>query len=231
VYAHDPEKSKPDHILGLDLGMQQDYTALAVLERVWRLDREKNRHFGHFAVRHLQRWPLGTSYTQIVVDVHGLVQRPPLVNPLLAVDETGVGAAVVDMFKPTREFARLRPILITGGHETNGFHVPKKELVGTLQVLLQTRRLKIAPLPEREILTQELLNFRVKVTLAANETFEAWRERDHDDLVLALAIAAWLAEQEGGPLIIGDPIPNPPRRSLFGHSAYDTDGSAGRRFF
>jgi len=35
----------------------------------------------------------------------------------------------------------------------------------------------------------------VKVTTAGNETFEAWRERDHDDLVLAVGIAAWVAER------------------------------------
>ena len=33
---------------------------------------------------------------------------------------------------------------------------------------------------------------RVKVTLAGNETFEAWRERDHDDLVLAVALALYV---------------------------------------
>jgi hypothetical protein len=42
---------------------------------------------------------------------------------------------------------------------------------------------------------QELLAFRVKVTASANETFEAWRERDHDDLVLAVATAAWVGER------------------------------------
>jgi hypothetical protein len=40
----------------------------------------------------------------------------------------------------------------------------------------------------------ELLAFRAKVTASANETFEAWRERDHDDLVLAVATAAWVGE-------------------------------------
>jgi hypothetical protein len=42
---------------------------------------------------------------------------------------------------------------------------------------------------------QELMNFRVKVAASANETFEAWRERDHDDLVLAVANAAWVGER------------------------------------
>ena len=30
---------------------------------------------------------------------------------------------------------------------------------------------------------------------SGNETFESWRERDHDDLVLAVALAAWLGER------------------------------------
>jgi hypothetical protein len=192
---------------------------LAVLERTWRLDPEKNRHLGFYAVRHLRRWPLGTPYTQIVADVSRLVQTPPLKNQLLVVDQTGVGRAVVEMFQPADYCARLRPVLITAGHAVTwegSWHVPKKELVSVLQVLLQSRRLKIAPLPEREILARELLAFRVKVTVSANETFEAWRERDHDDLVLAVALAAWLAEQEGGPHILGLPVPDPPRRRLFG---------------
>lgn len=41
----------------------------------------------------------------------------------------------------------------------------------------------------------ELEAFRVKVTASANETFGAWRERDHDDLVLATALAAWAGEE------------------------------------
>ena len=44
------------------------------------------------------------------------------------------------------------------------------------------------------ILMAELITFRSKITVAGNETFGAWRERDHDDLVLAVALALWLAE-------------------------------------
>lgn len=44
------------------------------------------------------------------------------------------------------------------------------------------------------MLVAELEAFRVKVTASANETFGAWRERDHDDLVLATALAAWAGE-------------------------------------
>ena len=44
------------------------------------------------------------------------------------------------------------------------------------------------------LLRAELLNFRVKITAAANETFGAWREGEHDDLVLAVALACWAGE-------------------------------------
>jgi hypothetical protein len=73
--------------------------------------------------------------------------------------------------------------------------VPRKELIGVLQVLLQGRRLRIAPeLPYAETLCQELLNFKEKpVTVKEDEV--AWRERPHDDLVLAAAQAAWQGER------------------------------------
>jgi hypothetical protein len=43
-------------------------------------------------------------------------------------------------------------------------------------------------------LDEELLTFQVKVTELANETIGTWREERHDDLVLAIACAAWAAE-------------------------------------
>jgi hypothetical protein len=76
-----------------------------------------------------------------------------------------------------------------------GWKVPKKCLVSTLQVLMQGRRLTVAKsLPFSAALVEELQNFQVKVTEAANETFGALGEGYHDDLVLAIMIAAWAAE-------------------------------------
>jgi hypothetical protein len=198
------DRDAVDFVLGLDLGQQADYTALAVLERRKLADprRPDVQLPCQYALRHLKRWQLKTSYTAIVAEVVALVKTPPLSWPMLAIDQTGVGAAVVDMFRQAAPEAQLRPVLITTGHEVRigndgAYHLPKKELVSVLQVLLQSRRLKVANVPERELLVKELQNFRVKVTVAANETFEAWRERDHDDLVLAVAMAAWLAEATG----------------------------------
>ena len=47
-------------------------------------------------------------------------------------------------------------------------------------------RLKIADaILEARPLVEELLPFRVQITLTDHDTYEPWRERAHDDLVLA----------------------------------------------
>src|SRR5262249_49241323 len=150
-------------------------------------DREeaRPRHLSLYIVRFLHRWDLGTAYPVIVRDVAAMVRRSPLDWPPLIIDRTGVGAAVTDMFRDHHDMrAVLKPVLITGGHETvlapdGCWHVPKKELAAVVLALGQSGRLKVVPMEHRDILDKELLTFRVKVSVAGNESFEAWRERDH----------------------------------------------------
>lgn len=188
------------YLVGLDLGQAQDHSALVILEQTT-ASRKGFDPVHCYALRYLQRWELNTPYTDIVEHVSRLMNRAPLPGAALCVDATGVGRAVVDLFRKAKLPARLVPITITGGHTMTrvqgGFHVPKKDLVGIMQALLQSRRLRFAAdLPQTAVLLKELAAFRVKMTLATgNETFEAWRERDHDDLVLALAIPCWYAER------------------------------------
>jgi hypothetical protein len=55
--------------------------------------------------------------------------------------------------------------------------------------------LKVAArLAEAVTLHRELLAFRIKVSLNGHDSYEAWRERDHDDCVLAVALACWAGE-------------------------------------
>ena len=203
-----------DYFVGLDLGKSADYSALAVVEVDEEYDQDTSRWRRRHAVRHLKRWTLRTPYPVIVTEVVGMLGKEPLEGARLVVDQTGVGAAVVDLLR-TSGIEGLTPVLITAGNSVSRdgegvYHVAKKELVSTLQVLLQEHRLRIAPaLQYAETLEKELLTFRVKITAAANETFEAWRERDHDDLVLALALAVWHAEHqplgEGAmPMVLSD---------------------------
>jgi hypothetical protein len=194
------------YLLGLDLGKARDHSAVAVLERLWKPHPDEvERWVSHYAVRHLRRWPLHTSYTRVAADLAELVRRPPLNWPVLVVDQTGVGQAVVDLLAQAQLAAALERVVITGGRRTTrsvrgAWHVPKKELVGCLQGLLQTQRLQLAALAERSALLEELQAFRVTITATAQETFAAGRARDHDDLVLAVALAAWWGERQQAPV-------------------------------
>jgi hypothetical protein len=205
------------HFLGLDLGQANDYSALALIER-----QSEECH-----CRGLKRWPMRTPYPQIVQDVTGVLNQIRAEEnggePLLAIDATGVGAPVVDLFRaeykqgkrksfgvvnldhdPPPGLVRLQVVQLTNGDTVTSDdegvkHVPKLDLVGAAQVALQTERLKIAEgLEEAQTLMREMLNFQVKVRLGATpDNSIAWREGAHDGLVLAVALALWAAEREG----------------------------------
>ena len=184
----------PLYVVGLDLGQTSDYSALCIAERT-----EKDC-LASYAVRHLHRYPLRTAYTAIGSQLQEMLAKPPLPDSTLAVDQTGVGRAVVDILHGLNLPASIVPVTITAGHKTtredDGWHVPKKELVGVVQVLLQSGRLVFADkMKLAAVAKRELEMFRTKVSVeTGHESFEAWRERDHDDIVLAVALACWAGE-------------------------------------
>jgi len=181
-------------LLGLDLGQVRDYTALSIIEKITEDDTEAIYH-----LRHIQRFPLKTTYPEIVDKVCDIFNSDKISKySRLIVDATGVGRPVVDLFKKKQLYPKA--ITITGGYDVikdNGeYKVPKRDLVTNLQVLFQQEKLKIAEdLQEAKTLVQELLNFKVKIKDNARESFEAWREGIHDDLVLAVALACWWGEK------------------------------------
>jgi hypothetical protein len=195
--------SEISYFLGLDLGQAQDYTAIVVAERL-ELPAVPARPTPqvHYHLRHLERCPLRTAYPAIVVRVALLLQQEPLYGRTrLVADATGVGAPVIDLLRQ----ARLDPVAVTitsgnavteDEHERDCYGVPKRDLVATMQVLLQSERLKIAErLPEAATLTRELLGFQTRITTAANDIYGTWREGAHDDLLLATALACWYGER------------------------------------
>ena len=114
------------------------------------------------------------------------------------IDRTGVGRAVYDMFIRSGISATITGVSITAGSRPGAGTVPKVDLVAAVQATLGTHRLKIAPgLAEAQTLAKELESFRAKITPDRNETFSSWREKDHDDLVLALALAVHAGEMYG----------------------------------
>jgi hypothetical protein len=195
------EMQKPAYFVGLDLGQSADYSALVILER-----RGFSPQNYTFDCRFLHRWELKTAYPKIVEDTVRYVNSHSLnagarERPVLAVDATGVGAPVVDLFRREHLAGKLTPILITSGDSVSRdgdiVRVPKRDLVGAIAVALQSGRLKISEeLPLTKILTGELENFQAKITNSGNATFGAgaeWRVGSNDDLVLSLSLALWCA--------------------------------------
>ena len=200
-------------VVGLDLGKSQDFTALAV-NQVFHAERRRWQRTrfeptagvvstcdvmsSRFVALH--RYPLGTPYPDVYRSVASVLHQLPARErpPELVVDKTGVGAPVVDAM---REMG-LKPVAvaITAGRVQNMVHdhdytVPKALLASHLDIALQEERLKLTNgSPYSEALRTELRGFHAKIKANGNVSLEAWREGVHDDLVLAVALAVWRAE-------------------------------------
>jgi hypothetical protein len=188
----------------LDLGQSQDPCALAVLERIPMPDSgNKGSELSRYAILYLQRWPLLTPYPEINEDVAKLFAQPQLRGSMLTINQTQVGRAITSRFRRSslKGTAKLGAVTVINGHtatpaDDESMHVPKRDLVSVLRMLFQWRRLDIAlSLPDAGTLIKELEHFRMKPTPAATDTYEAFREGANDDLVFAVAIAAWYAER------------------------------------
>jgi hypothetical protein len=220
----------PRHFaLGLDLGQATDYSALCVCEDISDGSagssgrRRKTLH-----TRHLARFQL--PYPEVVRRVRAYMDDPRLKGrAVLAVDATGVGRPVVDMMRESGFHLNqdFYGVLIHGGdkehHDKGYWRVPKRDLVFAAQVALQEERLKFASGMELlPALVEELRNFRVKINPAtAHDSYSHWREGMHDDLVLAVSLACWVAGKAGttsSPIIL--------RRESYWKGADGSQGAA-----
>jgi hypothetical protein len=176
--------------LGLDLGQRRDPSAIAVVEKT-RVMR----------VRHLERFRLGTLYPSVVERVREVVQHRDLAgNCALAVDGTGVGAPVVDMLRAARLGCDIAAVTITGGDRQRQigsvWSVPKRDLIAVVQVLLERDELKLARgLRELGALMRELMDVRSSAGIGGRVRLGADGCGEHDDLVIALALACWRAQR------------------------------------
>jgi hypothetical protein len=197
---------KPNlYCIGLDLGQSNDYTALAIVEKI----RSGNpQRLAALHLRHLERYPLRTPYPEIANEVAALAKSEHLVTyttdemlnritlyPELVVDQTGVGTPVTSLLR--ERGLTFRSVVVTASDGTGpgrgAYRVPKRDLVSALEVSLQTGMLQVAEgLRLWGHLREEMLNFRRKVDLrAAHDSLEHWREGESDDLVLAVCLACW----------------------------------------
>lgn len=202
------------YIAGLDVGQMADPSALAVMERD--IVMPKGRLESRYAARWLERFPLQTSYPQLVRLVRERLEKLGQ-HCILVVDITGVGRGVVDMLR--EEWMTLDPLtherhpmpgkpslvavtLLTSAMQEvrtpqwDEYHVPKRNVVMAFMLALQQQRFRAARgLKEAQTLFQEGQNFQWKVSPTGQDQYGAWRAGQHDDLLLAVAVAVWWGEQ------------------------------------
>jgi hypothetical protein len=131
----------------------------------------------------------------------------PLKVPL-AFDEGGIGKAALEHIlqaltvglEPGEPKVRLLPVTVHGGFNTTrdqGFyHVPKRDLVSAGLLAYQNGRLRVGKLRYRDVLEEELRNYRLKVNISTSHTaFEPLREGQHDDLLFAVCLGCWAWER------------------------------------
>lgn len=192
-------------LLGVDLGRNRDYSALAVIERSYVVTELRDPvTFRQHALDlhrlvHLERFPLGTPYTEIGQQLNRLLSFAPFSERAqLAVDATGVGAPFVDMLRTYIKVPKhkLLPVVITGGTTVNkqpkSYNVPREVLLHTLESITKQGTLRVSKhLPLAIPFFRELAQLRVTTTASGHQSVQTERSTQHDDMVFAVALAAF----------------------------------------
>lgn len=204
-------------ILGIDLGKASDHTALVLAQPA------KTTPV-RYDVRHIERVPLQTRYTAVAEHAKQTIatlrtpvkvetRSPELGIPVtierrpeatIILDYTGVGIAVAEIFLDAEIDCSIVLLTITNGSKVTvdevGVHVPKKDLVSAVQRTLQEERLKLPDDdPATDLLTKELADFQAVIGPTGHVSYgvaQDWRTGQHDDLVLATALAIWWGESQ-----------------------------------
>jgi len=215
------------YCLAVDLGSEVDPVAFSLTKYVERYQNEEHNYkrpgftkenkrniVSELHLSYMNNFPLMTPYMEIVKNISDIVFRPEFVDQIaLVVDQNGVGLPVMQMMYN----ARLAPIGIYshGGDIVNpsrrGMNVPKRDLVAALMAAYQMKRLKM-PSPEKmpiiKVLEEQLHNFQMKINKrTGHDTYEAFAEKIHDDLVTSLAMNVWWQDKIHGmePVVHGGP--------------------------
>lgn len=188
----------------------------------------------HYVIRAIRTLQLGTDYPTIAEDLSVLVRvieqqimagnlenRAGALVPKdyaehkVYVDATGVGKPVVHMMR--RAGVKVTGVYFTWGDRRSEFkdnptdlepsiRLGKAYMVSKLQVLLQTRRLHLPQSEKAQELARELLDYEIRVSEKANDTYGAFKVGTHDDIVTALGLAVQEDAVYAGALVVAAPF-------------------------
>lgn len=202
-------KLKRQFYIGLDLGKKRDYSAIAVVEQcVWTTGEKDPITFApklqrHTVLRHIEQVKLKTKYKDVVARVKEMLLSEALRNEgvVFAFDATGVGEAVFEMVEgmmrevwaQRQAWVNLAAVTITSSGKTHWkqyeAYVPKNTLMDEVLVRVERQELVMdAARPWVKELMREMQNMQQ----IRGENGTRWVSAgQHDDLVMALALAVW----------------------------------------
>jgi hypothetical protein len=216
--------------VGVDIGQVSDYTAMCVLKRtVVPPDTAMFSPVGpepsnrlvngsvKFDVVYAKRVK-GRRLTQTAREVFERVLKLAPQGAFgekgqisLAVDGTGLGRTVIDVFRDEMDGRRrrreympeidFRPVNWRSSAESmkrpqrdgDYWPVPWAQAVWPTVVAFQEEQIRIGRVDDKEQLLHELRSFRMKKPKLGSgvEKYESFRQKDHDDLLAALTLAYW----------------------------------------
>ncbi len=197
------------YYIGLDLGQRRDHSAIVVLREHLLVRPVIDRvTFAPVTERdcgvvHIDRIALRTEYERVIGRVYEMLVSPQLREEkvVLAVDATGVGSDVFARMLQMTAAARARRgtwvdavgVVFTGGGkeswEGRRVTVPKNELMEGLRLVVERKEIGF---PQGKKMTEELVRELSQMRREMKESTVKWRTMgEHDDLVMALALAVW----------------------------------------
>jgi hypothetical protein len=221
-----PKHYAREYTVGVDIGQVQDYTAMVVLKKtIAPPDTALFAPVGEGPSNRLVKGQVvfDVVYAKRVKDrrltetAREVFDRVVKLAPQggfgergrisLAVDGTGMGRTVIDVFKDEIDGRRgqylpdldFRPVNWRSSEEsmkppdrTDGYwSVPWAQAVWPTVVAFQEGQIRIGGVDDKEQLLHELTHFRLKKTKTGTDKYESWRQKDHDDLLSALTLAHW----------------------------------------
>jgi hypothetical protein len=165
---------------------------MVVVERV-----EERREAPRFGVRHLQRWK-AAQWSAVLNETRRLLARPPLrvLPPTITVDVTQGGTPLVDLCDRALADQVVLPVLVTGAQALPNegqrpARVATRELLGALQIPLQSERLLFARHALTETLVEQLRVFQRDRAQADPVSAAITSPGVEADLAQALSVCLW----------------------------------------
>jgi hypothetical protein len=164
------ENYVPGHfyVMGVDLAKTKDYTVLTVMDR-------NTKHV--VAWQRFNQIDWATQYFQIISLARSYG------HPCVCVDSTGLGDPIAETLRTAG--LNVEPYKITGT-------TAKTQLIQNLRICIEQSRISYPHIP---IMLGELERYEYKTTASGVTQYQA-PEGFHDDCVISLALACWVAAQE-----------------------------------